>query len=72
MSRALAIISEETAVEVVELTEDVPLLDLGIDSLMSLVLAGLALHRVPHDRVFVSVAGEKLKGCGTLAPEFLG
>jgi iterative type I PKS product template protein len=39
VSHALAIISEETAVEVAELTEDASFLDLGIDSLMSLVLA---------------------------------
>jgi acyl carrier protein len=39
VSRALAIISEEIAVEVANLTEDTSFLDLGIDSLMSLVLA---------------------------------
>jgi asperthecin polyketide synthase len=38
VSRALAIISEETAVEA-ELTEDASFLYLGVDSLMSLVLA---------------------------------
>jgi iterative type I PKS product template protein len=39
VSHALAIISEETAIDVAELTEDASFLDLGIDSLMSLVLA---------------------------------
>ena len=39
VSRALTIISKETAIEVAELTEDMTFPDLGIDSLMSLVLA---------------------------------
>jgi X-X-X-Leu-X-X-Gly heptad repeat protein len=39
VSRALAIISKETAIEATELTEDAAFPELGIDSLMSLVLA---------------------------------
>jgi iterative type I PKS product template protein len=38
VSHVLAIISEETAIDVAELTEDASFFDLGIDSLMSLVL----------------------------------
>ena len=39
VARALAIISEETAIAAAELTPDTSFIDLGIDSLMSLVLA---------------------------------